>query len=116
MSSKIHVKKDDTVVVISGKDAGKKGKVVKTAPASGRVFVSGVNMVTKHQKAQGQLKPASIVNREGSIDASNVMLVCPKCNKPSRVAMKVSADGSKSRVCKKCSAEIDIVKKASKEG
>jgi len=116
MTSKIHVKKDDTVVVLSGKDAGKQGKIVKAVPDSGRVFVSGINMITKHQKAQGQYKPAAIVNREGSIDASNVMLVCPKCSKPSRVSTKVSEDGSKSRVCKKCGAVIDTVKKASKEG
>ncbi len=116
MASKIHVKKDDTVVVLSGKDAGKQGKVIKATPDSGRVFVSGVNMVTKHQKARGQYKPAALINREGSIDASNVMLVCPKCGKPSRVASKVNTDGSKDRVCKKCSAVIDTVKKASKEG
>ena len=116
MASKIHVKKDDTVVVLSGKDAGKKGKIVKTTPANGRVFVAGVNIVTKHQKAQGQQKPAALIKREGSIDASNVMLVCPKCNQPSRVASKVAEDGSKSRVCKKCGAVIDTVKKASKEG
>ncbi len=116
MASKIHVKKDDTVVVISGKDTGKQGKIVKASPANGRVFISGVNMITKHQKAQGQYKPASLVTREGSVDASNVMLVCPKCNKPTRVASKVSEDGSKSRVCKKCGAVIDTVKKASKEG
>jgi len=108
MANKIHIKKDDTVVVLSGKDAGKKGKIVKAVPDNGRVFVAGLNMITKHQKGQGQYKPAALIQREGSIDASNVMLVCPKCNKPSR--------GSKSRVCKKCGAVIDTVKKASKEG
>ena len=116
MANKIHIKKDDTVVVLSGKDAGKQGKIVKAVPDNGRVFVAGLNMITKHQKGQGQYKPAALVKREGSMDASNVMLVCPKCNKPSRVANKVSADGSKSRVCKKCGAVIDTVKKASKEG
>ena len=115
MASKIHVKKDDTVVVLSGKNAGKKGKIMKAVPANGRVFVSGLNMITKHKKGQGQLKPSALITREGSIDASNVMLVCPKCNKPSRVAHKVVDDGSKSRVCKKCGAVIDVVKKASKE-
>ena len=116
MASKIHIKKDDTVLLLSGKDAGKKGKIVKAIPDSGRVFVSGLNMVTKHQKGKGQQKPSSLIQREGSIDASNVMLVCPKCNKPSRVAHKVSENGSKSRICKKCGAVIDKVKKASKEG
>lgn len=116
MASKIHVKKDDNVVVLSGKDAGKTGKIVKSEPETGRVYVSGLNMVTKHQKAKGQYKPAALIQREGSIDASNVMLVCPKCGKPSRVSAKVSEDGSKSRVCKKCGAVVDTVKKASKEG
>ena len=87
MASKIHVKKDDTVVVLSGKDAGKKGKIVKTTPANGRVFVAGVNIVTKHQKAQGQQKPAALIKREGSIDASNVMLVVKGV--PTRVGIKV---------------------------
>ena len=115
MASKIHVKTDDTVLVISGKDAGKSGKVVKVDTGKGRVYVSGLNIVTKHQKAKGQNKPASIIETEGSIDASNVMLVCPKCGKGVRVAHKVSvtsdANGKKqrkmTRICKKCNAEID---------
>jgi large subunit ribosomal protein L24 len=115
MASKIHVKKDDTVVVLSGKDAGKKGKIVKAVPDSGRVYVAGLNMITKHKKGQGQLKPSALIKKEGSIDASNVMLVCPKCNAPSRVSHVISDKGTKSRVCKKCGAVIDTVKKASKE-
>lgn len=114
MASKMHVKKDDSVIVISGKDTGKKGKVLKTSPANGRVFVSGVNMVKKHQKGQGQNKPAAIVEREGGIDASNVMVVCPKCSKPSRLGTDIAKDGSKSRVCKKCGAKIDKVEKTKK--
>ena len=116
MASKVHVKTDDTVIVISGKDTGKSGKVVKVDTAKGRVFVSGVNIVTKHQKAKGQNKPASIIETEGSVDASNVMLVCPSCKAPTRVAHKVNTDGSKDRVCKKCSAVISNIKKAAKEG
>ena len=115
MASKIHVKKDDKVVVISGKDAGSQGQVLKTEPKSGRVIVSGVNMVKKHQKQMSQTKPAGIIEKEGSIDASNVMLVCPKCGKATRVTRKVEKvageDGkmnrSMIRVCKKCGAEID---------
>ncbi len=116
MTNKLHVKKDDTVVVISGKDVGKKGKVLKTSPSNGRVYVSGVNMITRHQKGQGQYKPSALIEREGSVDASNVMIVCPKCQKPTRVARQVEADGKKSRICKKCGATIDVIKKASKEG
>lgn len=112
MANKIHVKKDDQVVIISGKDAGTTGKVLKTMPEAGRVFVEGANMVKKHQKARSQNDPSGIIEREGSIDASNVMLVCPKCGKATRVAHKVNEDGSKDRVCKKCGAVIDQIKKA----
>ncbi|MCQ2528914.1 MAG: 50S ribosomal protein L24 [Saccharofermentans sp.] len=114
MANKIHVKKDDQVVVISGKDKGTTGKVLKTEPATGRVFVEGANMIKKHQKARSQNDPSGIIEREGSIDASNVKLVCPKCGKATRVAYVVNEDGSKNRVCKKCGAVIDTVKKASK--
>ena len=112
MANKIHVKKDDQVIVISGKDKGTTGKVLKTEPATGRVYVEGVNIIKKHQKAMGQNKPAGIIEREGSVDASNVMIVCPKCGKATRVSAVVNADGSKDRVCKKCGAVIDTVKKA----
>ena len=115
MASKIHVKKDDKVVVISGKDLGAQGQVLKTEPKSGRVVVSGVNMIKKHQKAQGQNKPAGIIEKEGTIDASNVMLACPKCGKATRVGHRVAEDGSKYRVCKKCGADIDQIKKAKGE-
>ena len=114
MANKIHVKKDDQVVVISGKDKGTTGKVLKTEPATGRVYVEGANMIKKHQKARSQNDPSGIIEREGSIDASNVKLVCPKCGKATRVAYVVNEDGSKNRVCKKCGAVIDTVKKASK--
>jgi len=112
MSKKIHVRKDDQVVVISGKDKGSTGKVLKAVSENGRVYVEGVNMVKKHQKARTQNDPSGIIEREGSVDASNVMLVCPKCGKATRVAYKVNEDGSKDRVCKKCGAVIDQVKKA----
>ena len=114
MANKIHVKKDDQVVVISGKDKGTTGKVLKTEPATGRVYVEGANMIKKHQKARSQNDPSGIIEREGSIDASNVKLVCPKCGKATRVSSVVNEDGSKNRVCKKCGAVIDTIKKASK--
>ena len=111
MASKIHVKKDDKVVVISGKDMGTQGQVLKTEPKSGRVVVSGVNMVKKHQKAQGQNKPAGIIEKEGTIHVSNVMLVCPSCKKPTRVGHTFvegkNGEQKKVRVCKKCGKNID---------
>ena len=112
MANKIHVKKDDQVIVISGKDKGTTGKVLKAVPETGRVYVEGVNIVKKHQKARTQTDPSGIIEREGSVDASNVMIVCPKCGKATRVSAVVNADGSKDRVCKKCGAVIDTVKKA----
>ncbi|MBO4636468.1 MAG: 50S ribosomal protein L24 [Clostridiales bacterium] len=112
MANKIHVKKDDQVLVISGKDKGSTGKVLKTEPETGRVFVEGVNMIKKHQKARSQTEVGGIIDREGSVDASNVKLVCPKCGKATRVAHVVNSDGSKDRVCKKCGAVIDQIKKA----
>ena len=101
------VKAKDQVVVISGKDKGKQGKVISAQPKTGKVAVEGVAMVTKHQKARAQGQPGGIVHKEAYIDASNVMLVCAKCGKASRVAHKVLEDGKKVRVCKKCGAQID---------
>ena len=109
MANKIHVKKDDQVIVISGKDKGATGKVLKTEPETGRVYVEGVNII---KKARTQAEVGGIIDREGSVDASNVMIVCPKCGKATRVSAVVNADGSKDRVCKKCGAVIDTVKKA----
>ena len=110
----MHVKSKDTVIVISGKDKGKKGKISAAFPKLNRVTVEGVNVVTKHQKARNQMQPGGIIHKEMPIDASNVMLVCPKCGKATRVAHKVNVttENGKTRrqmvrVCKKCQAEID---------
>ena len=111
----MHVKSNDQVVVISGKDKGVKGKITAAFPKTGRVIVEGVNVATKHQKARNQMQPGGIIKKELPIDASNVMLVCPKCGKPSRVSHKVTmvtneagkAQRKMIRVCKKCNAEID---------
>ena len=82
----MHVKSNDQVVVISGKDKGKKGKITAAFPKAGRVTVEGVNLVTKHQKARRQGQQGGIFQKERAIDASNVMLICPKCGKATRVA------------------------------
>ena len=111
----MHVKSKDTVIVISGKDKGKKGKVSAAFPKLNRVTVEGVNVVTKHKKARNQMQPGGIIHKEMPIDASNVMLVCPKCGKACRVSHKVSREANENgkmqrkmiRVCKKCGAEID---------
>ena len=111
----MHVKSKDTVIVISGKDKGTKGKITAAFPKLNRVTVEGVNMVTKHQKARNQMQPGGIIHKEMPIDASNVMLVCPKCGKATRVSHKVTREQNDNgkmqrkmiRVCKKCGAEID---------
>ena len=103
--SKLNVKKGDTVVVIAGKDKGKKGKILAAMPKTGRVMVEGVAMITRHTRAVGTTPGGRIV-REGTINASNVMLICPKCDKATRVA-HLFKDGVKVRACKKCGAAID---------
>ncbi|HIQ62429.1 MAG: 50S ribosomal protein L24 [Christensenellales bacterium] len=106
-TKKLHVRTGDTVVVISGVDAGKKGKVLRAEPKAGKVVVEGVAMVTKHQKARGQGMPGGIIHKEAAIYASKVMLVCSKCGKATRNAHKVLEDGKKVRVCKKCGAAFE---------
>ena len=103
----LHVKKDDNVVVITGKDKGKKGKIMSADPKKGRIVVSGVNMITRHQKARSQTEPGGILRKEGSISASNVMLYCSKCDKGVRTGVKVLENGNKVRVCKKCGEVLD---------
>ena len=102
----LNVKKGDTVVVISGKDKGKKGKIMVAQPEDERVIVQGAAMVTRHVKPRKQGQPGGRIEKEGPIHASNVMLVCPKCGKPTRVGHTV-IDGEKVRACKKCGAAID---------
>ena len=108
---KLNVKTGDTVVVISGKDKGKEGKIQKAFPAEGKIVVEGVARVKKHQKPRGQGLPGGIVEKEAAIPACKVMLVCPACKKATRVAHKfVEAEGQKPqkvRACKKCGATID---------
>ena len=112
---KLHVRSGDTVVVISGDEKGKKGKVLKAMPETGKVVVEGVAMVTKHQKSRGQGMPGGIVKKEAAIYASKVMLVCPKCGKATRVGKKLVHSARKdkdvyARCCKKCDAVIDDIK------
>ena len=98
--NKIHVKTGDTVIILSGKDKGKKGKVLEVSPTEKKVIVEGCNMVTKHVKPRKMGETGGIVKAEAPLYACKVMLVCPKCGKPTRLAHKVLADGTKERVCK----------------
>ena len=105
MNKKIHVKKDDTVIVISGDDKGKKGKVLEVSPEEGKVIVEGINIVTKHAKPRRQGEAGGIVKVEGAMYADKVQLYCDKCGKGVRAGYKMDGD-KKVRVCKKCGQEL----------
>ncbi len=104
--NKMHVRRDDSVVVISGKDKGKVGKVLSAQPKNGKVIVEKVNVVARHTKPKGQGQPGGILHSEAAIDASKVMLYCDKCKKATRISYKIQPNGKKVRVCKHCAAEI----------
>ena len=105
MAKQLHVKKDDTVIVISGKDKGKQGKVVEVSLKEGKVIVEGINIVSKHVKPRRQGETGGIVKVEGAMYASKVQLYCEKCKKATRAAHKIDGD-KKTRVCVKCGAEL----------
>ena len=96
------IKKGDTVVVLSGKDKGKQGTVLQAMPESRKVVVEKVNVVSRHTKPRREGEQGGILKKEAPIYACKVMLVCPKCNKPTRPAYRILDDGSKARVCRKC--------------
>ena len=100
--NKLHVKRDDLVMIISGDDRGKKGKVLEVSAKEGKVIVEGRNLVKKHVKPRKMGDPGGIIESAGAIYASKVQVICPSCNKPARVGYKKFDDGTKSRICKKC--------------
>jgi len=101
------IRKNDTVLVITGKDRGKKGKVRKALPKKDKIIVEGVNMVKRHSRARGVARQAGIIELEVPLDVSNVILICNKCNKPARVGFRFLADGRKTRICRSCYEGID---------
>ena len=104
-----HVRKGDTVVVVAGKERGKRGKVLRVITAKGRVLVEKLNMIKKQQRPTQKLRQGGIIEREGLIHLSNVMLVDPQTDKPTRVGMKSLADGKKARVARRSGEFIDRV-------
>ena len=104
--NKMSIKKGDTVIVLSGKDKGKQGKVLAAMPADRKVIVEGINVVSRHTRPRKQGEEGGILKKEAAMYACKVQKVCPKCNKPTRPAHKMLADGKKVCVCKKCGAEI----------
>lgn len=105
--AKIHVKKGDTVVVITGKNAGKRGKVLEVIPSENRVVVEGVNIVKKHTRPTQKMPQGGIVEKEAPIASSNVMIYCPKCNSARRINKEIQGNGKKIRVCNKCGESFD---------
>lgn len=108
------IKKNDTVLVLSGKDAGKTAKVLVAIPKTGKVVVDGVNVQKRHTKAKNAQEVSEIKTQSGAIDASNVMVVCPACGKATRVAYN-TVEGKKVRVCKKCGASLEVAAKAAEK-
>lgn len=105
--AKIHVKSGDQVEILTGEDRGKKGKVLEVHPKTGRVYVEGINIQKKHARPTQSNPQGGVIERPGPIEASNVQLVCPSCNKPTRPARERSANGELTRKCKHCAKKID---------
>jgi large subunit ribosomal protein L24 len=101
------IRKNDTVLIIVGKDRGKKGKVRRALPKEKKVIVEGLNMIKRHSKAKGQARQAGIIELEAPVNVSNVMFICGKCNQPTRVGFRVLSDGRKARICRACDEVID---------
>jgi len=101
------IQKNDNVLIIAGKDRGKKGKVRKAMPDKDKVIVEGFNMIKRHSKTKGKTRQAGIIELEAPIDVSNIMIICNKCNKPARVGYRALEDGKKARYCHSCSEIID---------
>jgi large subunit ribosomal protein L24 len=99
---KYKVRKNDTVMVIKGRERGKTGKVLRVIPESGRVLIERLNMVKRHAKQRGPQSPAGIVEKEAPLQIANVMIFCDRCNAPVRVGMKAADDGTSSRICRRC--------------
>lgn len=112
--NKLKVKTGDNVLIIAGKDKGKVSTVKATSPKTSKIVVEGVNIQTKHLKARNTKQKSQIIKQEGPIDVSNVMVVCPACEKATRIA-KNEVEGKLVRVCKKCGAKLDTDKKVAKK-
>lgn len=106
-SNKLHVKKGDTVFILSGKDKGKSGKIIEALPKKNKVVVEGVNKVKRHTKPTQKMPQGGILVKEAPLHSSNVMVVCPECGKATRTKKVSLANGTLVRACKKCNGMID---------
>lgn len=103
----MQIKKNDNVMVISGKEKGKRGRVIAVYPATNRLLVEKLNMIKRHTRPTQQIRQGGILEKESPISASNVQLICSKCDKPTTVSRQAQGDGPRVRVCKTCSETID---------
>ena len=103
----LRIKKGDMAIVITGKNKGAKGRVLAVMPEDRKILVEGVNKIKKHQKPNKQYQQGGIIDKEGPLQISNTMLVCPKCSKPTRIGVVILEGGKKQRICKKCKEVID---------
>lgn len=103
----LNIKKEDTVIVIAGKEKGKKSRVLFVQPSKENLIIENINMIKKHMKPNKQYQQGGIIEKEAALHISNIMLVCPKCNKPTRIGNVVLEDGRKLRTCKKCKEVMD---------
>jgi large subunit ribosomal protein L24 len=103
----LSIKKNDTVVVVTGKEKGKKGRVLSVYPSKDRLLIEKINMIKKHMKPNKKYAQGGIIEKEASIHIANVMMICPKCSKPTRIGNTSLQDGRKVRVCKKCREVMD---------
>jgi large subunit ribosomal protein L24 len=102
-----HVRRGDTVAVIAGRERGKRGKVLRVLPGAARVVVEKINMMKKHQRPTQKLRQGGIIEREAPLALASVLLVCARCDRPSRAGIKILTDGRKVRVCRRCGETID---------
>jgi large subunit ribosomal protein L24 len=108
MPVKLYIKKDDQIMVIAGKEKGKTGKALRVIPKKESIIVEKVNFVKRHTRPSSQQRQGGILEKEAPIHASNVMIICAKCNSPVRIGRKALEDGKKARYCKKCGEFIDL--------
>lgn len=103
----MHIRKNDSVMVIAGRERGKTGKVLRILPDKDAAIIERVNLIKRHTRPRGPQQPGGIVEKEASIHASNLMIMCDKCNAPVRIGRKILADGKKIRICRRCSEALD---------
>jgi large subunit ribosomal protein L24 len=107
IAPKLHIKKNDLVMVVTGREKGKSGRVLKVIPEKGKLIIEKINFIKRHTRPHGQQRQGGILEKEAPLHASNVMILCEKCNKPVRTGHRIVEGDKKARVCKKCGEIFD---------